>query len=94
MAKNKFGQVKIGTFENNIFEGIGVYQDQTECYQGEFQNDVLHGKCTKYVKGNIFNEVYLRGVLKKQTNITQVPDAAWYKDGKMHKAFNSLSKWP
>ena len=92
MAKNKLGQVKIGTFQRDVFEGIGVLQDHAECFQGEFQADVLHGKCTKYAQGRIFNEVYLRGVLKKQTNISQAPDAAWYKDGKMHKAFDPIAK--
>ena len=52
---------------------------------------MLHGKCTKYTQGSIYNELYLRGVLKKQTNISQAPGAAWYKDGKMHKAFNPVA---
>ena len=61
VAKDKQGNLKKGTFIDDKFEGIGVFLGHGERYEGEFVNDLQHGKMTKYSFGNVYNEIYDKG---------------------------------
>ena len=74
VAKDKLGYLKRGTFINDKFEGIGVYMGLGERFEGEFADDMQHGKITKYSFGNIYNEIYDKGQFKEYINITTEHD--------------------
>jgi hypothetical protein len=55
-----------GYFDENHFQGKGIYQDMTITYEGEFFEDMFHGEGTLILNdGRIFNGVWKKGNFKK-----------------------------
>ena len=79
---------------DDVWEGIGVFIDKHgRRHDAEYKQGKWHGKLTViYPEGGILNQTFKNGEKQTNTNITDNDDAAFYKNGRPHKAIEILNK--